>query len=145
MMASRIPHGVSEAQLGQGPTCNEETKYMAVMSDEKDIWEPVTKAKFNFKNFCTALQFYSVKLGLCNLEFPYTFLESVDIIQYCSAFGCSGITLSEVKRHRVRTITGERSFSGFAVSPPTQHGEIFHNVEWTDLVSQVQGWVDSEN
>ena len=27
-------HGVSEAQLGLGPTCNEETKSMAVISDE---------------------------------------------------------------------------------------------------------------
>ena len=30
---------------------------------------------------------FSVKLGLCNLEFPQTFLESADIIQYCSGFG----------------------------------------------------------
>ena len=35
----------------------------------------------------TSAQPCSFKLGLCNLEFPYTVLESADIIQYCSAFG----------------------------------------------------------
>ena len=40
----REGHGVSEAQLGKGPTCNEGTKYMAVINDEKGFqkckWEP---------------------------------------------------------------------------------------------------------
>ena len=41
-------------------------------------------------NFTLKMSYLRVKFGLCNLGFPYTFLESTDIIQHCYVFGFLG-------------------------------------------------------
>ena len=56
-------------------------------------------------NFTLKMSYLRVKFGLCNLGFPYTFLESTDIIQHCYVFGFLGtyqplLALSEVQTPR---------------------------------------------
>ena len=38
-------------------------------------------------NFTLKMSYLRVKFGLCNLVFPYTFLESPGSIDYCYVFG----------------------------------------------------------
>ena len=67
---------------------------MAVFYDAYRYWKyalelQVTTSKFDTKNTgCSRV--FSVTFGCCNLGLPYTFLESVGIIQHRYAFGFLG-------------------------------------------------------
>ena len=73
-------------------SCNGETKYMAVISAvmKKDSKNVNGNSRLQSPNFTLKLQgcakVFRVKLDLCNLGFPYTFLESLFITDHCHVF-----------------------------------------------------------
>ena len=67
---------------------------MAVFWDAYRYWKyalelQVATSKFYTKN-TECSKAFSVTFGCCKLGLPYTFLESVGIIQHCYAFGFLG-------------------------------------------------------
>ena len=53
------------------------------------------------------LKYFSVSFGRCNLEVSYVFLESIDIIEHCCAFGLLGTYQPLPYRRFKRTVSSD--------------------------------------
>ena len=87
-------HGRLEASLREGMPCSQQTKCMAVFYDAYRYWKYSLEVQFKPSKFYTKnagfSRVFSVTFGRFNLGLPHTFLESMDIIQQCYAFGFLG-------------------------------------------------------